>query len=181
MVGPRAPERLETERLVLRRPTLGDAEAVFRRYASDPAGTRYMSFPTHVSVEYARSFLEFCEAEWKRWPAGAYLIISRAEGTLLGSTGFSFETEFRATTGYILAADAWGRGLATEALRAVVALSPSLGIRRLQAYCHPDHRASQRVLEKGGFALEGTLRRHSVFPNLGPEPQDALIYATAFD
>jgi [ribosomal protein S5]-alanine N-acetyltransferase len=181
MAGPHAPERIETERLVLRRPTLGDAEGVFTRYASDPVATRYMSFPTHASVEAARSFLELCDAEWRRWPASAYLIVSRAEGTLLGSTGFGFETDFLATTGYILAADSWGRGFATEALRAIVAVSPSLGIKRLQAYCHPEHRASQHVLDKCGFALEGTLRRHTVFPNLGPEPRDARVYAAVFD
>ncbi len=65
MAGPRAPERIETERLVLRRPTLGDAQAVFTRYASDPAATRYMSFPTHRSVEYemtsGRSTLPTCD------------------------------------------------------------------------------------------------------------------------
>ena len=180
MTTPRAPERIETERLVLRRPALADAEDVFTRYAGDPAVTRFMSFPTHRSISDARAFLEHCQTEWTRWPAGAYLICARTDGALLGSTGFTFETELCATTGYILATDAWGLGLASEALRAVVALAPSLGLRRLQANCHPEHRPSQRVLEKCGFALEGTMGRRVIFPNLADEPLDTLTYALLF-
>ena len=38
-------EPVETERLVLRRPTAADAPAIFARYASDPEVTRYMAWP----------------------------------------------------------------------------------------------------------------------------------------
>ena len=41
----KGPERFETSRLVLRKPTLADAEAVFIRYASDPEVTRYLGWP----------------------------------------------------------------------------------------------------------------------------------------
>jgi ribosomal-protein-alanine N-acetyltransferase len=43
-------ERIETERLVLRRPSADDGEAVFTRYASDPEVTRYVSWPRHRSL-----------------------------------------------------------------------------------------------------------------------------------
>jgi len=78
----------------------------------------------------------------------------------------------------VLARDAWRRGYATEALRAVVTLAGPLGVRRLYALCHPEHQASARVLEKCGFSREATLHRHTVFPNLAPdEPGDVLCYA----
>jgi ribosomal-protein-alanine N-acetyltransferase len=174
-------ERFETERLVLRRPRREDADSIFTRFASDPEVTRFLGWPRHESVEATRSFLEFSDEEWARWPAGPYLIESRLDGRLLGSTGLSFETSFRAATGYVIARDAWGQGYATEALRAVVALAPSVGVRRLYALCHPDHPASQRVLEKCGFEREALLRRHSIFPNLRPdEPWDTLSYALIF-
>ena len=97
---------------------------------------------------------------------------------LVGSTGLSFETGQRAATGYLLARDAWGRGYATEALRAMVEVARGAGVLRLYALCHTDHAASVRVLEKAGFAREGTLRRYFVFPNLSPgEPLDVLCYA----
>jgi RimJ/RimL family protein N-acetyltransferase len=178
----RAPERLETERLVLRRPRPLDAEAIFTRYASDPAVTRYVGFPRHRSVEDTRAFLELSEAMWGQWPAGPYLIEDRGRGELLGSTGLAFETPQRAATGYVLARDAWGRGFATEALGAIVGLAGAIGVRRLYALCHPGHRASAHVLEKGGFLFEATLFRYTVFPNLEAEdPGDVLCYARVFD
>ena len=174
----RASERVETERLVLRRPRPEDAEAIFERYASDAEATRLLSFPRHESIAATRTFLEWSEAEWTRWPGGPYLVESRDSGRLVGSTGLSFETPQRAATGYVLARDAWGRGYATEALRQVVTTARECGVRRLYALSHPENRASLRVLEKAGFACEGTLRRHAVFPNLVPgEPLDVLCYS----
>jgi RimJ/RimL family protein N-acetyltransferase len=123
-------------------------------------------------------FLKFSDAEWDRWPAGPYLVFARADGALLGGTGLGFETPLRAVTGYVLAKDAWGQGYATEALTAMVDLACRFGIVRLYAICHSEHRASSRVLEKGGFSREGTLRRHTEFPNLSPgEPCDVFCYA----
>ena len=178
----RAPERLETARLVLRRPQASDAPAIFARCASDADVTRWVGWPRHTAIADTEGFLGFGESEWSRWPAGPYLIESREAGQLLGGTGLGFETPFRASTGYVLARDAWGRGYATEALRAMVEVAGRLGVRRLYALCHPDHPASQHVLEKCGFAREALLRRHSEFPNLrAGEPADTLIYARVFE
>lgn len=175
------PDDVETERLVLRRPVPPDAPAIFTRYASDPTVTRYLGWPMHRSIEDTRAFLTFAEDEWERWPAGPYLVIERASGQLIGGTGFAFETPFRAATGYVLAADAWGRGYATEALRAMVSMAPRLGLRRVYALCHTQHRPSWRVLEKGGLAREGVLRRAYEFPNLAPgDPQDVFCYSIVF-
>jgi ribosomal-protein-alanine N-acetyltransferase len=105
------------------------------------------------------------------------LAISREDGTLLGSTGLSFEASDVAQTGYVFAKDAWGRGYATEVLRAMTELATQRGVKRLYALCHPEHRASWHVLEKCGFAREAVLPRHSVFPNLSPDPADVVSYA----
>jgi len=174
----KAPERVATARLILRRPRTADAGAIFERYASDSEVTRWLGWPRHTTIADSEGFLGFGEAEWERWPAGPYLIERRADGVLLGATGFSFETPKRAMTGYVLARDAWGQGFATEALQAIVALTPSLGLIRLHAFCHADHSASIHVLDKCGFAREGVFRSHSVFPNSGLDaPLDVLICA----
>jgi [ribosomal protein S5]-alanine N-acetyltransferase len=172
-----APERIETERLVLRKPRRDDAETIFTRYASDPEVARYMGFPRHESLEDTTAFLERNEREWNRTGAGAYVIERRGEGTFLGGTGLHVETAVRAATGYVLARDAWGHGYATEALTAIASLVSELGIVRLYAYTHTENRASWRVLEKCGFEREGVLRKHFVFPNLGPDPRDVFVYA----
>ena len=169
---------IETARLRLRPPQAADASAIFERYAGDPRVTRFLGWATHRTVADTEKFLSFCATEWERWPAGAFLIESRADGTLLGSTGLGFETAQQASTGYVLAYDAWGLGYATEALGAMRDRAAQLELERLYALCHPGHRASARVLEKCGFLCEGTLRGYTEFPNLAPGvPSDVLCYA----
>src|SRR5215831_14989217 len=154
LAGMKAPEHIETTRLVLRKPTAADAEAIYGRYASDTEVTKYLGWPRHRSIEETKAFLAHSEAAWIRWPAGPYLIESRGDRKLLGGSGFTFEAPTVALTGYVLARDAWGRGYATEALAAVVAVAQRLGVQRLYALCHPNHQASIHVLEKCGFAFE---------------------------
>jgi [ribosomal protein S5]-alanine N-acetyltransferase len=80
-------------------------------------------------------------------------------------------------TGYVLARDSWGQGYATEALQAVVDVSRRIDVERLVALCHPDHRASQRVLEKCGFTRDASWVDRAEFPNLAPGvTQDVACY-----
>lgn len=173
----RAPEVIETQRLILRRPVASDAEDAFERYASDPDVTEYLAWPTHTTPEDSLRFIEFSDGAWNSSPGGPYLIELRATGMLLGSAGFAFEGQRSASVGYVLAKDAWGHGYATEALRALLEIAAKMGISRLRAYCHSAHRATTRVLEKCDFAVEARHVRHTIFPNLGTnEPQDVLCY-----
>lgn len=175
-------ERIETARLVLRRPRPDDASAVFERYASDPDVTRFLSWPRHRTEADTRAFLQFSDAEWNRWPAGPYLVESRADGRLLGSTGLAFEAPGAASTGYVFARDAWGQGFATEALGAMVDVARRLRVVRLYALCHPRHRASQHVLEKCGFLPDGTWTQQGEFPNLAPGVRsDVLCYSLVLE
>jgi len=173
----KAPPLLETPRLVLSAPVAGNAELIFQRYASDDDVTRYVGWPKHRTVADTKGFLAFSAAQWEREGAGPYLIWARADGQLLGSTGLGLEPDGQAITGYVLARDAWGKGYATEALTAVVDVATGIGVRRLYALCHPQHRASWRVLEKCGFERDATWNRQIEFPNLAAEiTQDVLCY-----
>jgi RimJ/RimL family protein N-acetyltransferase len=162
-----APETITTERLLLRRPVAADAEAMQHSYAGDAEVTKLLGWPRHLSVDDTVAFISWSDEAWSIGPAGPYVIADRQD-VIIGSTGLDVETAHRAGTGYVLARDAWGRGYATEATRAMANLADQLGIGRLYALCHPDNRASVRVLEKAGFSFEGVLRRHTVFPNLDP-------------
>ena len=174
----KAPEEFLTSRLLLRRPKGSDAKAILTRYASDPDVTRYLGWPRHGSLKQTRNFIEYSHDQWERWPAGPYLVFLREEGLLIGGTGFSFETSYRAETGYLFAKDSWGKGYATESLEAIITIARTLNVHRLYANCHVDHRASWRVLEKCGFMREGILRKYSEFPNLQPgNPLDVFVYS----
>lgn len=166
----RAPERVETARLVMTPPELKDAAEIFARYSSDPDVTLFLGWPTHQHVTDTEAFIGFSTSQWEREGMGAYLIRSRADNTLLGSTGLGlagqpFESH-RGMTGYVLAKDAWGKGYATEALGAMVDVARDIGIVSLSALCHPEHQASVHVLEKCAFARDLRWTRQAVFPNL---------------
>jgi ribosomal-protein-alanine N-acetyltransferase len=177
-----APATVETDRLVLRQPVAADAPAVFARYAGDPSVTRFLGWRTHTAVSDTQDFLACCDAEWRQSGVGPYLIESREDGALLGSASLRLVSSQQAAAGYILARDAWGRGYATEALHALRGLALRLGVLRLTAMCHPEHRASLRVMQKCGFSREGVLRAHAQFPNLAPGvASDVLCYAFVFD
>lgn len=166
-----------TARLALRAPKPNDIDAIFA-YASDPEVARFLGWPRHDSIDETRAFLELSAAEWIRSAVGPLLIVARDSGEVIGSTGLSLETPYRATTGYVLARRFWGHGYATEALGAVVELALRQRIQRLYALCHVDHPASARVLERCGFAFEGVLSRYLVFPNLEDQTaQDVRCYA----
>lgn len=178
----KAPVRFDTARLTLRQPHLRDAETILVRYASDPEVTRFLGWPRHRSVQDTEAFLRFSVQEWERWPAGPYLIISRTDGQLLGSTGLGFQSPHEAVTGYVLAKEAWGKGYATEALAAMIQVAARIGVTRLSALCHPAHDPSRRVLEKCGFVRDDTSTWRVEFPNLAPGvQQEALCYALALE
>ncbi len=169
-----APEIFSTARLVLRRVAPADEEAIFR-YASDPELTRYMSWPTHQSYADTRAFVEMSEREWKSKGIGPYIMLQ--DDDVIGCTGLHEVAPGQGVTGYILMRDAWGKGYATEACKAMVDLGIGLGFQRIAAVCHSAHAPSARVLEKAGMSFEGILARHTLFPNLSPEPQDVRSYA----
>lgn len=174
----RAPSHVETSRLLLSAPSVEDADTVFERYASDAKVTRYLGWPRHRSVTDTLGFLAFSAAQWEQDGVGPYLIRDRNDGRVLGGTGLSLEPRGVAITGYVLATDAWGNGYATEALKAVIDVAARIGVERICALCHPEHRASSRVLEKCGFDRDVRWTRQMAFPNLAEGvPQDVLCDA----
>ena len=180
----KAPETIETDRLLLRRPRQRDAQAIYDRYAADREVTRYLSWPTHRSVADTLAFLTMSDEEWQRWPAGPYLAFKRENeksAALIGSTGLFYKTPTRAITGYVFARDAWGKGYATESLQAMLELARQTGVQRLEAICHAGHAASAHVLEKCGFVREEVRREHFVFPNLKPQKKaDVFSYVLCY-
>lgn len=178
------PRQIETERLILRAVEESDVEAVFRTYASLPAATRYMSFPCAKTPEDSAAFIvpaaKFFRGEPSEVKDFVWLIHRKGTNSaeLIGSTGFGARNDFTVVGGYILAPSAWGRGYATEAWRAVTEIAKgNPKVVRIEAQRHPANAASGRVMEKCGMQFEGTLRRHSIYPNISKEPVDTVIYS----
>ncbi len=172
-----APDRIKTERLVLRVSTLNDAAAIFERYGQDPEVTRYLTWRPHESLERTRAFLQRCSAVRQSGDAFTWVLTLEGDDSAVGMLELR-PVRHRAEVGYVLARPYWSRGYMTEALRAVVGWTlaqPELY--RVWAVCDVENLASARVLEKGGFQHEGILRRWLVHPNRSTEPRDCLCYA----
>ncbi len=76
--------------------------------------------------------------------------------------------------GYSVVRDHRGRGVATEAVRAVIEAGfEDAGLGRLNAYCVPENAASRRVLERAGFTYEGVLPHGAT---VGGTPVDVLMH-----
>lgn len=170
-------ERIETARLVLRRPTLTDLDAV-HAYASDPAITKFMGWARHETPQTTRAFLIMRDEEWDSRGTGTFLV--EKDGAVIGSTGLHTYDDAPAATGYIIARPHWGNGYATEATRAMIDLARKRGYPRVEAGCHPENVASIRVLEKCGMVHEKTLEGHMVFPNLSGALTDLMLFAINF-
>lgn len=90
-------------------------------------------------------------------PVFAIVSHDRATPALVGGIGIHRE-EDGAQLGYWIAPEAWGRGYATEAGQAVVAMARhALPIRRLTAWHFADNPASGCVLAKLGFRATGEI------------------------
>jgi RimJ/RimL family protein N-acetyltransferase len=173
----RAPETIASERLLLRKPRLDDARAIFESYAQDPEVTRYLVWKPHKNIQETVHFLSVCEQLWESGKDYAYAVTLKNDGSLIGM--FSLHAmNLKLEVGYALARPYWGKGYMTEILRTVIdwALTQA-DIYRLQAFCDVDNIASARMMEKAGMAREGLLRRYVLHPNLSDEPRDAYLYA----
>ena len=85
------------------------------------------------------------------------------ESEAIGGIGMTLKDDVRRRTaeiGYWLAEPFWGRGIATDAVRAVVDYAfANFDLTRVEAYVFEWNLASCRVLQKAGFVQEARLRR----------------------
>ena len=153
---------METPRLVLRPFVREDAQAMFDNWASDPAVTKFLSWPTYRSVEDAHSILNVWLESYGKPDFYQWAIVLKELNQPIGSIGVvnSDDRVDMVEIGYCIGRNWWGRGIMPEALSAVmVYLFDEVGMQRIEAGHDPDNPASGAVLRKCGLEYEGTLRR----------------------
>jgi RimJ/RimL family protein N-acetyltransferase len=169
--------RIDTERLILRDFREGDWRSV-HAYWTDPRYQRYN--PEVEDVERAvRELVGWFVQQQDEQPRRKFqlALIDRTDGRLIGNCGIRVnDHELReANIGYELNPDAWGRGYATEAARAILAFGfDRLKLHRVWAECVADNAGSIRVLEKLGMRREARFREHKWYRDRW---WDTLIYA----
>ena len=135
---------IRTERLVLRRATWDDLEAV-HLLMSDPRAMRYWSRPEHETLEETRHWLRFLVEP----AADSRDFLIEKEGEVIGKAGAWQLPE----VGFLLHPDHWGKGLAFEAMSAVIAHVEAEvpALPDLTAEVDPRNAASLRLLDRLGF------------------------------
>ncbi len=160
---------LETQRLVLRRFSVADADNLVSLDA-DPDVMRFVpgGMPTsreEIENEYLPAFLGY----YRRYEGyGFWAVIEKATGDFLG--WFHFRPGKNAAPGevelgYRLRKSAWGSGYATEGSRALIRKGfTELGVQRVVAEAMAVNLASRRVMEKAGLTLVRTSHQPSPHP-----------------
>jgi ribosomal-protein-alanine N-acetyltransferase len=153
-----ADTRIVTERLVMRPLRIEDVDVFFEMYA-DPDVMRYMGGPYTGTLDELRKRMSARIEEHFRSDAGLFATELRATGELIGRCGqlrWNVEGTLETEVGYLIARPYWGRGLATEAAKALIEDGfTRLGETRLISLIHPENVASQRVAAHNGLRYEG--------------------------
>lgn len=155
-------QNIETERLLLRRFTVDDAEAMYRNWASDPEVTKYLTWPAHDSVDVTREVLEawvssYFQDDYYQWaivlkeygkePIGGISVVKKNDDIDMVHIG------------YCIGKDWWHKGVMTEALNAVINFFfDKVGVNRIESRHDPNNPNSGMVMKKCGMKYEGTMR-----------------------
>jgi ribosomal-protein-alanine N-acetyltransferase len=142
---------IPTERLLLRKFTMEDAEDVYE-YASDAQTVKYLTWEGMSTLEQAKNIIgSFYSND------GVYALELRETGHCAGAISISVIPEHeKAGFGYVLNKKYWGQGYMTEALSAILRLAfDKLELNRVEATHYAGNEGSGKVMEKCGMIKEG--------------------------
>lgn len=156
---------LETERLLLRRVVESDVNEVFA-LRSNAETMQYIPRPLVTSNEEALEHIRMIEDKIVADEGINWAITLKGNSKLLGIIGhYRIKPEhYRSEIGYMLLPDYQGKGIITEAIKAVVAYGfDQMKLHSIEAIIDPANTASAMVLEKNGFVKEAHLRENECY------------------
>lgn len=154
---------IETERLILRRFKIEDAEAMFKNWACDSEVTKFLSWPPHTNVETTKIILKdwinsYSSDDYYHWA----IILKENGDEPIGSIGSVDENESikMVHIGYCIGRDWWNKGITSEALKALISyFIKEVGANRVEAKHDTNNPNSGKVMMKCGMKYEGTMRQ----------------------
>ena len=160
---------IETERLMLRRMTMDDEDALLT-VLGDPLAMKY--YPAAFSREDVRAWIERWVASYAENGYGLYAMTLKSTGEVIGDCGHAKQDVEGVTEieiGYHVLRALQGKGYATEAARACVEYGfAKLGAKKLISLIRPENLPSRRVAEKMGMGVEKEISRKGF---------DTLVYS----
>ena len=154
---------METERLILRKFELSDAEDVYNNYASHDEVSKYVTWQTHKSINDTIAYLNnVVIPDYENEYTYRWAIVLKETGKVIGCIDVVHKNveKQRAEIGYVLSDYYWGQGLMPEAGKAVVKYLFEEGFNRIQALHDEENPKSGRVMQKIGMEYEGTLKQY---------------------
>ncbi|GAA0116354.1 GNAT family N-acetyltransferase [Clostridium senegalense] len=155
-------EKLETERLILRKFKEADALDMFNNWASDSEVTKYLSWSAHKSVEISKQLIEMWINNYKNMEQYQWAIELKETGHAIGNISLLEinNDDENCEVGYCIGKAFWNKGIMTEALLKVIEFGfNEIGFQRIGARFDVNNFASGRVMEKCNLIYEGTLRK----------------------
>lgn len=155
---------LETERLLLRKLMMEDAEDLFK-YASEPSVSRFMPWGVHKTIDDSKGFLASILEAYERQQKLTWAIQLKQTGKMIGTIDYvSWQPKrSKAEIAYTLSYEYWGQGLMKEAADGLLAFGfKEMGLNKIEAPIMLENTQSRRLAEKLGMKLEGVARDHMV-------------------
>jgi len=173
---------LETKRLILEPYKDSDLPDILA-YASHPEVPKYVPWEAHKTIEDSQKFLDFVRQSTHTVRGKLFFVFAiryKASGRVIGSIDFKNVNQFTGQIDYALGYENWGKGIMSEAARAISdwAFSNLPEMVRLQAFCVSENIGSSRVMEKIGMSREGMRRKAFVLKGM---PVDLTDYAIIKD
>lgn len=157
---------IETERLILRRFKMEDAEAMYKNWASDKEVTKFLTWSPHSSVEVTKSILKDWVDNYKEDDFYQWAIILKENGDEpIGSISVVGKNEKvnMVHIGYCIGRKWWNTGVTSEALKALINyFFKEVGVNRIEAMHDPNNPNSGKVMMKCGMKYEGTMRQAGI-------------------
>lgn len=150
---------LETERLLLRPPALGDAPAIARWLGDFEIAKNMASIPYPLTTRDAEHLVKQAIEGRAKGEAYSFVILRKDSGRLLGYCSITLK-DGAYTLSYWLGRPFWGHGLATEAVKKLISFAlRDLKAERIEAAWPDDNPAAARVLGNLGFKPTASERR----------------------
>lgn len=160
--------KLETNRLILRKISIGDSNDLFE-YFSDQEVHEHLATMPYKSIANVEKFIVSIQEKYKHGEL-ALTIELKEQKKVIGTIYLPINhSEERGEIGFVLNKKYWGQGFILEATRKLVEFGFNiLQLNRIQATCKAENKRCQRVLQKLHMHHEGTLKKYRKdfkFPN----------------
>jgi len=145
---------IETNRLILRKHELADADDIFRNWANDPEVSRFWSWEPHKNIDQTKSLLAGWIEDYGKIDTYHWIIELKEISQTIGYIYLNEfdDTDASASVHFALSRKFWGQGIMTEACKAVFDFAFSaLRIKKINSRHHVANPASGAVMQKCGM------------------------------